>query len=392
MPLRVHRIVVVGSCVVAWLLVAMASAASAQAQAEASSDELLRAWAPVLMKDQVQAVSRRGDYLTAFDFDGTWRLDNNPTNVGAYDLISVASTWWSRTERHALLGYTFYWPLQGRGEQNAVRSVVVLVERPSPTQPLGRLVGVAVQGDQDWILGGERDRQETEHPVRTAPTTVADVDFARTEWGLHPVVYSAESTHELSLEGDAPEGRRPSLFEDDLVVELNRFQGTIQGVGRGQSVYARGRQGAYLGYPFGMIYAPAGRPGLPAPANQRAPGRLAHHWELFSYALRPIDPLWERRAASSEEEPVVDRYGRLVGDGTRGPASLPPWLEIVSRRDGDGNWQRRLEPSEMFFGGTRAFSRVFDVPDEPILDSSLGSAAELERVRAQLYSGPSPDA
>ena len=113
---------------------------------------------------------------------------------------------------------------------------------------------------------------------------------------------------------------------------------------------------------------------------------------IYRLQQRLALPLWERRAASSEEEPIVDRYGRLVGQGARGASSLPPWLEIVSVRDGDGNWQRRLQPSEMFFGGTRAFARVFEIPDEPVLDSSLGSATELERARAGLYSGPEPDA
>lgn len=380
-----------GLSLTAGVLIGSAGASAQEKVRIQSGDSALHQWAPILVKDLTDDVSSRRGYPTSFDFDGSWRLDNNPSNVRAYDLATTASTWWARTEAYLVLGYTFYWPLAGDGSaENLTRSIVLLLDAPSEDHPVGQFLAMAVQGEDGWSYATERDSRPAGLPLQTHDSEAADVDFVDFRGGRHPVVYSDAVSHDLTVEIDAADGRRPTLFDEEQVVNWQGVEPMLRRRGRSRSAYARGGRGRFMSLEFGLIFAPGEEAGLPAPAQQRAPGQLAHHWEVFSYQLRDIEPLWERRVVN-ETEPTVDREGRLIGRGARG-ASLPPWLDLVERRNRDGQLELHVEPSEMFFGGTRSFARVLQtVPDQPIRESSLGAGSELLRARSQLFAGPISD-
>lgn len=379
-------------CVVAWALLAGFGGAQPQPDAQASGDELVRFWAPVLVQDLAQNVQYRGDYLTALDFDGSVRLDNNQSNASSYPHPSVVYSWWAETPSYSVLGYTFYRLTGADRSDNDLRSAVVLVERPTTDWPNGRFVGIAYQAGAEWQFAGEQDNVGARSPIglRSPAGVQRDVDFASTRDAFRPVLYGELGDHDLSTEV-GEEQERPLLFEQDGVTDWSGMRPMLVPANRARSTYPSGKASDYMPLDFGLVYSLGPGEGVVAQPNQRARGKLLHHWEVFSYGLRSIEPLWRLRTqAGSTEEPVFDAFGRLIGEGERGPGSLPPWLEIVQRRDAEGAWQRRLEPASIFFDGTAAFVDAFGVPGEPIVRSSIGSGATLRSARASLWNGVLP--
>ena len=374
------------------LLFALFSGAGPASAQVLEPDELLRFWSPVLVQDLEESLQYRGDYLTAFDFDGSLRLDNNETNAVGYPHPSVVYSWWAETRSHVLLGYSFYRVSGAERRANDLRSAVVLLEAPSESWPRGRFVGLAFQAGRGWSFAAEQDGLASRQPIgRRRPVGVdADVDFVQTQDAFRPVLYGTLGDHDLQV-ASGEDRRRPTLFERNTVTIWGRLMPMNRPENRAKSTYPSGKASDYMPLDFGIVYAPGQTESVVAASGQNARGKLSHHWEVFSYGLRSIEPLWRARTtAGSEEEPVFDRYGRLVGEGPAGAGSLPPWMELKPRRDAEGRWETWLQPSEVFFGGTDAFVEVFEVPAEPILRSSLGSAQSLLAARDALWNGLEP--
>ena len=354
------------------------------------SDALLEAWAPVvaqdLAKDHGDSLGARGDYLTSFDFDGSWRLDNNLTNAIGYDMPSIVYAWWAETADYRVLGYTFYRVRGPEQAQNDVRSVLVVVEAPSREWPVGRFVGLALPQGDGWSFSAELDQVSRRAPIRAAdPGRVPhDVDFVLDEGRYRPVIYGTTMSHDFHTEVDAVARRRPTLFEDNVMTDWREVEPMVDETDRERFIYPTEKPAVYKPLDWGVIYSPGAGAGVIARAGVRAPGRMMHNWEVVSYELEALDEFWQRRhQVASDEEPILDEFGRLVGDEPRGPGSLPPWLRYAEQPPDDAPDHRVLEASPMFFGGTLALAEGLAIEGQELVQSSLGSAGELARVAAE---------
>jgi hypothetical protein len=309
----------------------------------------------------------RFDYITAFDFDGDWRGDNNWVNAADERRALAASVYYavSETRTHYFVVYAAFHPrdYKGGNERGALLSEVLRdgARRVGDLDPTGL--------SQDAVLAHENDMEGALVVARKAGPDPRFADVVRVETlahnaflkytpsgvgprGVEPVTVRGQSA-ELFIE---PKGHGIEAYRGDDAQRrsaeqgfvIYRYDGRAEEPGAGRVAFGNTRRES-VGYDLVPLYST-----LWARAHGGANQTFG---DDFAYA-----PLSVRARQRSGDDAALDVAPGALGASFRGAVggrnmARPPWGWFDSR-------ERERPLGEWFLDPAGVVARHF-MPDEP---------------------------
>jgi beta-barrel assembly-enhancing protease len=309
----------------------------------------------------------RFDYLTAFDFDGDWRGDNNWVNAADERWALAASVYYavSETRTHYFVVYAAFHPrdYKGGNERGALLSEVLRdgARRVGDFDPTGL--------SQDAVLAHENDMEGVLVVARKTGPDPRLADVVRVETlahnaflkytpsgvgprGVEPVTVRGQSA-ELFIE---PKGHGIEAYRGDDAQRrsaeqgfvIYRYNGRAEEPGAGRVAFGNTRRES-VAYDLVPLYSTLWA---------RAHGGANHTFgDDFAYA-----PLSVRTRQRSGDDAALDVAPGALGASFRGAVggrnmARPPWGWFDSR-------ERERPLGEWFLDPAGVVARHF-MPDEP---------------------------
>ncbi|MBR3764370.1 MAG: hypothetical protein IKK57_07445 [Clostridia bacterium] len=226
----------------------------------------------------------RGDFITAVNYDGDWSCLNNWDNLRAGDLGAVVYYSVQETDTHYYVGYHFYHPRDDA---------------------------------EIWLDRHENDMEGIILAVPKATDAWLPPEYMYTQG--HGKVYfylSSDDTPKM-LHGSTHAGQI-ALTEDGRPWIYITPNGTLSNCGH--SVESAAGHSTYWSVGnSGVRYVPGGEAQTPRTWN--GPFRQ----NACSYALQPLQELWQRRHGPYNGTGTFGSYGAFDGDNWGEDKANPPW-------------------------------------------------------------------
>lgn len=226
----------------------------------------------------------RGDFITAVDYDGDWSTLNNWEHMNEYPLRAVVYYSVQETNTHWFAGYYFYHPRDDA---------------------------------EIWLDRHENDMEGVMLAIPKAANGFLPPEYMYAQGhGLVPFSINRDMSDAQVAQGNRDGGGM--LLEGDRVVVYIAPNGTLDLAGH--SVESGLAHSTYWSVGnSGVRYYHGGIAQEPVRFN----GAFTDN--RCSYALRPLDELWDRRNGPYGDDAVFGQYGAFRGDNWGTDKANPPW-------------------------------------------------------------------